>query len=78
MLADADVEVVWEDGTTDENVSVEMAHCVVPSPLRKAALRPNPRSTKSKETISLPREPPTQRARRLPDSARMARFLDAA
>jgi hypothetical protein len=31
-LAHADVEVVWEDGTTDEDVSVEMAHCVVPKP----------------------------------------------
>jgi hypothetical protein len=41
-LADADVEVVWEDGTTDENVSVEMAHCAVPDPFAEGCTPPPP------------------------------------
>jgi hypothetical protein len=42
MLADADVAVVWEDGTTDENVSVEMAHCEVPKPFAEGCTPPEP------------------------------------
>lgn len=39
-LADANIEVVWEDGTTDENVFVNMAHCEVPKPFAEGCTPP--------------------------------------
>ena len=40
MLADANVDVVWEDGTTDENVFVNMTHCATPVPFGEGCTPP--------------------------------------
>ena len=39
-LANAHVKVVWQDGTTDDNVFVNMAHCTVPDPFSEGCQPP--------------------------------------